>query len=221
MQCIDYINRTIKLKRLTPLDLAFFAMHSPEEIMHRKKAFVAFPCLDLSIVGAELLVRNGIKSQIIIEQRVAPNQMEVHHYSLALTLGEKPMQIKVGRGLHLSEEPIHLRPHSIQLRTPKGKKIEGQASPKLIIDYSVSRAHEPAFNVLGFSSRRNLRLSMNWTLPIALRNLLAYNSSRFARRIVREKNMPILSHATKLSMGTRMMLALKRARERFRRKRSK
>ena len=33
--CIQHINRTIQLRRLTPLDLAFFGMHSPDEIMRR------------------------------------------------------------------------------------------------------------------------------------------------------------------------------------------
>lgn len=220
-QCIDHINHAIQLRRLTPLDLAFFAMHSPDEIMRRKKAFVAFPCLDLSIVGAELLVRNGIPSQIIIEKRVAPKQMEVHHYLLSLQIDGKPMQIKVGRGLRLSHEPIPTHEHPITMRTPDGKKIEGTASPKLTVDYSRTHAHEPAFALLGYSSRRNLRLSMNWTLPIALHNLLKYNSSGFAKKVARGEKEKIVGHAAQSRIGTRFMLALKDARERFRRRKPK
>ncbi|QQR92182.1 MAG: hypothetical protein IPJ89_03405 [Candidatus Iainarchaeum archaeon] len=218
-KCIQYINRTIRLKRLDPVWLLSFATHSPEEIMRRKKAFVAFPCLDLSIVGAELLVRNHIPSQIIIEQRQAPGGMEVHHYTLALSLDGKPMQIKVGRGLHLSDEPLpSAHERTIKMRDPTGKKIEGRATRKLTVDYAATHARDPAFAILGYSSRRYLRHSMNWTLPVAFRNLIVFNSAKFAQRVIGQEKKSIMGHTGKASMVTRFMLALKRVRARLRRK---
>jgi hypothetical protein len=91
----------------------------------------------------------------------------------------------------------------------------------LTIDYHASHSQDPAYKILGYSSRRFLRHSMNWTIPIALRNLIKYNSAKFAQKLTRGQEKPIVGHSARASMATRFMLALKRASQRMGRKKSK
>ena len=214
-QCIDFVNKTIQLKRLNAKDLLFFAMFSPAEILQRKKAYAGFPCLDLSLVAAETLIQNGIPSKLVIERRHAEKIMEVHHYFLELQIEGKPMHIAIGRGLHLAEGLVSSM-RKVRMHGVKGEKIEGEAQRKMEINYSSSHANEPAYQVLGFHSRKYLRHFLNWTLPHAARVLLKYNSTASIRRIAEGNNKEVVSEMPKFPIGKRIMRVIMKP---FRRRR--
>lgn len=182
---IDFLNRRIRLTRLGPIQLLRMGTRSPEEVMQDPRAFAAFPCLDLAVAAAEILIQNEVPSSIVVERRKTKD-LNVFHISLEVNLQGKPRHVEVGRHLSLKDGAVFdSRPISIRL--PRGGKEKIVSTVWKRITYSHTMSKLPAYQILGFPTRKRMMEELGWSIPFAVRTMIKYNRSSLTKKFIKRE----------------------------------